>query len=464
MVDGFVITRNTNSPVNMLGIFEHNSEVTYSNCTFRELSYGAIKIWNQSNTSYTDCKFLDNVALHEDYTTVFMHMGGHASFQNCNFIGNKAFAGSAVYLKNNSFVRMDSCLFSANNNDFMSSTGKVIMIENSSATITNCDFDANGDNYSDGAALSIFGFVDPYVPEWTHPVTVTVDRCSFTNNLNRGVLYSGRSTDKTSISNSLFYKNQGGSGGAIAKALDGSFYLTNCTITQNYASNQVAGGIYIGEGNGNNYIRNSIIYNNSAIYFYTPEVWVYSPVSFRNTIIRTSGGSANWNAGALNYFDMPPMAVDLGGNLDVNPLFADAANGDFHLTGLSPAINLGDNSLYNTGTFPDLSLFTSDLDGTPRIQENRVDMGAYEYMPDLGLNPVEVTNGISVYPNPTKGIVNVYSAFSDVKEIKIYNILGKEIITVQGDKIDLINLSKGVYILKAKLDTGMIFAGKVVRE
>lgn len=464
LIDGFVITKNANSPVNMLGIFESNSEVAYSDVTFRELSYGAVKIWNGANTSYTDCKFLSNISLHQNYPTVFMHMGAHASFENCDFIGNKAFIGSAVYLKNNSFARMDSCLFRANNNNSISGTGKVVVVENSSATITHSDFDANGDNTNDGAVLTVAGYVDPYVAEWTHAVNVIVDRCTFANNLNRGVLYSGRSTDKASISNSLFYKNQGGSGGAISKDLDGDFYITNCTITENYASNQVAGGIYIGQGSGNNYIRNSIIYNNSAIYSYTPEVWAYAPVSFRNTLIRTSGGSTNWNGGAFNNYDMAPMAVDMGGNLDANALFVDAPNGNYHLSANSPARNSGTNAFYNSGSTPNLSLYANDLDGLPRIQESIVDMGAYEFSPVLGLDPVGAANKISVYPNPTQNVVHIRTSDSQVKGIKVYSILGKELISVSTDEVDLSELPKGIYLLKVLLGADESYRVKVVKK
>ena len=464
LLDGFVITKNANSPVNMLGVFESNSEASYSNVTFRELSYGAVKIWNGTNTSYTDCKFLDNISLHHDYPTVFMHMGAHASFENCDFTGNKAFTGSAVYLKNNSFARMDSCLFSTNNNNYISGAGKVVALENSSATITNSTFEANGDNSHEGAVLTVSGYVDPYVAEWTHAVNVIVDRCSFTNNLNRGLLYSGRSTDKASISNSLFYRNQGGSGGAISKALDGDFYINNCTITENYASNQVAGGIYIGEGSGNNYIRNSIIYNNSAIYSYTPEVWAYAPVRFQNTLIRTSGGSTNWNAGAFNNYDMAPMAIDMGGNLDANPLFVDAVNGNYHLSANSPAKNSGNNAFYNSNMTPNLSMFTNDLDGLPRIQDSVVDMGAYEFSVVLGLDPVEVTSKISVYPNPTQDLVHIRSSDLLVKEVKVYSILGKELITISNDEVNLSELPKGIYLLKVVLDSDERYTVKVVKE
>ncbi len=52
-----------------------------------------------------------------------------------------------------------------------------------------------------------------------------------------------------------------------------------------------------------------------------------------------------------------------------NPLFADENNSDFHLQNNSPAIDIG-NNLADIGNY--------DLDGNPRIQNGRVDLGGYE--------------------------------------------------------------------------------------
>jgi len=59
------------------------------------------------------------------------------------------------------------------------------------------------------------------------------------------------------------------------------------------------------------------------------------------------------------------------GNFDANPQFVDPNSGDYHLLAGSPCVNAGDPS-YFVG--PDVT----DLDGNPRLQRGRVDVGCYE--------------------------------------------------------------------------------------
>jgi hypothetical protein len=58
------------------------------------------------------------------------------------------------------------------------------------------------------------------------------------------------------------------------------------------------------------------------------------------------------------------------GNINVDPLFVDFANGDLHLQTNSPCINAGLNAVAPPGT---------DVEGNARIAGGTVDIGAYEF-------------------------------------------------------------------------------------
>ncbi len=464
LVDGFVITKNENSPGLMYGIFESNSEVSYSNVTFTGLNYGAVEIRRASANSFVDCAFKDNYSLDENSHTIMLFDGAHASFRGCSFTGNYAFFGSAMRVMHNSNVLIEDCLFENNNRNVPTGIGKVIVIEHSSGTISNSVFDSNGYAQADGGIVLVFGTPDIEMPSQTHPVTVKIDRCTFKNNLNTALDIQGKVADKVSVSNSLFYKNTSSVGAGLRKSLGGDLYITNCTFTENHAFLQWGGGLFFSEGNGTNYIRNSIICNNTSVYPYAPELWAFQNVSFKNSLIRTSGGSANWQAGIFNNFDMAPQSIDLGGNLDANPLFADAATQDYRLLGQSPSVNAGSSVFYNSGATPDLSMLTSDLAGNDRIMGSAVDMGAFEFDPNLQAASFELADGMSIYPNPAQDVVFIRSADSTVKEVKIYSALGKELMAVRSAAIDLSGLSAGVYFVRAVLSNEKVCVGKIVKK
>src|SRR5690606_3905129 len=66
-----------------------------------------------------------------------------------------------------------------------------------------------------------------------------------------------------------------------------------------------------------------------------------------------------------------------------------------------------------------------------------------------------------VYPNPaTKGYVEITSKINSPKNISIFDVLGKQVIKtiLAGNRLDILNLNSGIYILK--IEQGKISSTK----
>jgi hypothetical protein len=226
----------------------------------------------------------------------------------------------------------------------------------------------------------------------------------------------------------------------------GGIYLngTNIALTNNViANNQAisyAGGIYL---NGTNIaLTNNVIANNwansNAGGIYLDNTSYQIPNTLKSNIIW--GNVANNNPQIYNVANRPLEVnycdVEGGwqgvGNIDIDPLFRDTANGDFHLMSTfcgdpydSPCIDVGD------PTIEDIIL---DCDWGLGSQLS--DMGAYgggdstlqtieDYQPPLPLRPTLLQN----YPNPFNASTNIEFALQEQSYISIiiYDIMGREV-------------------------------------
>ncbi|MBV1924685.1 MAG: T9SS type A sorting domain-containing protein [Flavobacteriaceae bacterium] len=235
-------------------------------------------------------------------------------------------------------------------------------------------------------------------------------------------------------------------GGAIyLRKIDSDFFaetfldLTNCTFTENAAP--IADFVYFDaltdESLTQLYLRlsNTIVWNNEdegtdEIVFVGSFVNEY----YANTLLQGFDNSGN---GGLD-----------GNDAASNPLFLDPANNDLHVESNSPVIDEGDDFF--------IQFISEDLDGLNRIIDGdtngteRVDFGAYEYDPGLGLNDYQ-QNEFVMYPNPSSNVLNIESRVSQtLQSISIYNVLGQEV-----KFIEFKNLNTKKQISVADIQTGM---------
>jgi parallel beta-helix repeat protein len=242
--------------------------------------------------------------------------------------------------------------------------GGIYFTSLSSRTLTGNDIITNKATNSSGGGIH-FG----------NSSTVTVTDNNIIGNKTKetgGGVHFGTNTT-ASIINNVISNNSVSSygGGFYLQASDTTTLIINNTISNNRSSAGNGGGFWLKlqEDDYSANIYNNVIWNNSALAegndFYinndgnsnnTP-----SPINLFNNDFDQSVNGA--------YFALS-ISID-SSNLDnIDPLFVDEWERDYHLQAGSPCINAGDNDAP--------SLPTTDNDGNPRIANGIVDMGAYE--------------------------------------------------------------------------------------
>jgi hypothetical protein len=157
----------------------------------------------------------------------------------------------------------------------------------------------------------------------------------------------------TLTGNSITYGRGGGSSGCT---------LNNCTLMGNNAT--FGGGVYGSTLNSCTLTGNSASDSGGGSYAGT----LNNCIVWGNTL--TSGGVNNYYNTTFSYSCTTPLPSGTG-NISNDPLFMDVLNSNLLLRLGSPCINSGSNAFV---------VGTTDLAGNPRIQNNTVDMGAYEML------------------------------------------------------------------------------------
>ncbi len=195
----------------------------------------------------------------------------------------------------------------------------------------------------------------------------------------RGFDFHNGEKSTSIVAGFLITKGNAYIGGGIY-CMNSSPTIRNCTLSGNVADN--GGGIMIDNYNSDAIIiSNCTIVNNSASYGGGGLCGYHFIIN--NSIVW--GNSAAWSDPQLLIYDSATLRYsDIQGgwsgigNIDADPLFVNAAGGNYHLSSGSPCIDAGDpNFIPSPGE--------TDIDGQPRVMDGNydgvahVDIGADEF-------------------------------------------------------------------------------------
>jgi hypothetical protein len=290
---------------------------------------------------------------------------GQARLQNCTIAGNSATSTGGGIDTFMGFAALDGCTLQGNTAAF----GGGLHNDGGALTVTHGTLSGNSAVSGGGAMTSNLNggglLLQDCLIENNHAssaggglfATVHVDgfslngaraeSCRFVGNtgsVGAAVFASGSSLFGSPITISSCLIAGCGPAGAPAVTLQSGTELAWCTVVDNLGP-----GI---AGSAQSTVTGSIVRGNVGA--------------------QLQGMSATWS-------DIEGGAPGVG-NVDVDPLFVDAAGGDYHLAVISPCRDKGNPA---TG-----GSTVADVDGETRVQGGRIDIGADELAPFLGFQDV----------------------------------------------------------------------------
>ncbi|MDL1955697.1 MAG: right-handed parallel beta-helix repeat-containing protein [Candidatus Desulfofervidus auxilii] len=378
-------------------------DVTIKGMSFKDGNGGVYVYGTSINITIKECAFLGN----SGYGGVDARSdAGTVTITNNTFSGNSAGVGGGVDATSwSGTITITNNTFSGNSAE---NDGGGVYADSYSGTITITNNTFSGNSAADGGGVSVLSI---------NVSTITITNNTFSENLaywDGGGVYVYSDAGTITITNNTFSENSAnyGGGGVYACSGSGTITITNNTFSGNSAAD--GGGVYTSSLGtvtitNNTFSENSANYGGGGVYawltYESAILNVYNNILFDNIanaggydgddLYVNSDGDGNYIGCTINLYNnnfSGNADFDIGlsedlyitltdnyhhaNNIQEDPLFVDAENGDFHLQSTSPCIDTGTNDAPH--------LPERDKDGKPRIIDGNgdniaiVDMGAYE--------------------------------------------------------------------------------------
>jgi len=249
---------------------------------------------------------------------------------------------------------------------------------------------------------------------------------------NTGVLIKGTPEDEWDIVGNIFYNHPSS---ATVSSIKG-------TIINNIYRN-CSRGLFLTQGSRMDIINNTFVDNSLGIFAHnqTNNVEAYNNLFINNTAglnLQNTDFIIDYNLYWNNSSDCSSCSIG-NNSLVADPLFLTNSNLDFYPSINSPVINAG---MPNTGSY---NIAESDFIGNTRIQEGRIDIGAFEFSRTTSTKEISKID-VKVFPNPTSDIIHV--DYDGDIDITLSSLNGLKLLETTSKKIDTSNFLDGIYLLK----------------
>jgi len=378
------------------GIFISGASPTVRACTIENNTgdVGAGAFAYQGGLTIGSCVFQNNTVVNNGGCPGLYLYESSATVSGCSFLGlsSPGDRGGALHIESGTgSVSVSDSVFESNSSAL--SGGAVWSgFSGSSLTIERCAFRDNSTPGAGGGAIFTVGNAD-----------VRIADCEFVGNSASGAGDGGAisiTNASTLVANCVFSHNASANkGGAVVVTRDAS--VVNCSFAGNTAGGTGSGIAVLGQHT--RVFTNCIFWGNTG--GDAVALVVTDPVG-TPPVLNSSIYQGGWTGSGSD-------------NLDVNPLFVDAANDDLSLQAGSPAIDSADFDTY-------LTLYGIGLDaaGNPRTVDDPnmpdigigavayLDRGAYEFQPAVCVGDV-TTQGAAI-GTPGYGVPDGMTTADDI--------------------------------------------------